>query len=96
MAASRYDKGGATYIHRNVKVTTSLGNPFQDELYKFSDLVLTGEVGNIPVGFEHRPDLISNLFYGTPENWWILMLANGVTDPFEGFNVGDRIVIPKL
>jgi hypothetical protein len=51
-------------------------------------------VGKIPAGFEHRPDLISNLFFGTPGYWWYLMLVNGVTDPFEGFNSGDQILIP--
>ena len=50
----------------------------------------------IPAGFEHRPDLISNVFYGSPSNWWLLMLVNGISDPFEGFNVRDRILIPKI
>jgi hypothetical protein len=53
-------------------------------------------VGYIPAGYEHRPDLISNLFYGSPKNWWLLMLVNSVEDPFEGFNVGDSILIPKI
>lgn len=54
------------------------------------------EVGYIPEGFEHRPDLISNVFYGTPKYWWLLLLANDITDPFEGLNQGDQILIPKL
>ena len=96
MAASRYDKGFVTYTHRDVKISSSVGHPFHDGLHQYSDQVLTGDVGTVPVGFEHRPDLISNVFYGTPENWWLLMMANNVVDPFEGFNVGDTIIIPKL
>ena len=54
------------------------------------------EVGYVPAGYEHRPDLISNVFYGTPKNWWLLMLVNSITDPFEGFNENDQILIPKI
>jgi len=54
------------------------------------------EVGYIPAGFEHRPDLISELFYDTPSFEWLIMMANSIDDPYESLNVGDRILIPKL
>jgi hypothetical protein len=54
------------------------------------------EYGYVPAGFEHRPDLIANVFYGSPKNWWLLCVINNIVDPFEGFNVGERIAIPKL
>jgi len=93
---SRYDQGVVTVSHRNVKVTTSVGNANFDNTVKNLERLFDYDVGYIPNGWEHRPDLISNLFYGTPANWWLLMLVNGVTDPFEQLNVGDRILIPKL
>ena len=54
------------------------------------------KIGFVPAGYAHRPDLISNLFFGTPAYWWLLMEVNNVTDPFEGFDVGDRILIPQI
>jgi|688.fasta_scaffold06158_7 hypothetical protein len=93
---SRYDNGVVKQIHKTATVTTVVGHPYFDYITQFSDSVLSGKVGFVPLGYEHRPDLISTVFYGTPAYWWILMLANNVSDPFEGFNVGDRIVIPNL
>jgi len=52
-------------------------------------------VGFVTAGFEHTPDLLSNVFYGSPDKWWLLMLVNNINDPFEGFKVQDRILIPK-
>lgn len=54
------------------------------------------KVGYIPLGYEHRPDLISDLFYDSPGNDWLIMLFNNIEDPFEGLNVGDKILIPKV
>jgi hypothetical protein len=53
-------------------------------------------VGKIPVGYDSRPDLIANLFFGSPSNWWILCEKNNYFDVFENINIGDRINIPKL
>lgn len=91
-----YVLGVQTIKHRNAKVTTTLNTPDTDDLIKNLDTAYKYEVGYIPAGFEHRPDLISNVFYGTPKNWWLLMQVNSIPDPFEGFNVGDRILIPVL
>lgn len=54
------------------------------------------KVGKIPTGYENRPDLISNLFFGSVDSWWIICEKNSYFDVFENMNVGDRIVIPKL
>lgn len=50
----------------------------------------------VPAGYEHRPDLISNVFYNTPTKDWLIMMYNNIADPFEGLNVGDRILIPII
>jgi hypothetical protein len=57
---------------------------------------VTIEVGYIPAGFEHRPDLISNLFYNTTTKDWLILMFNNITDPFQQLNVNDRILIPMI
>lgn len=93
---TRYTTGQALVDHKGVKVTTSVGSAPQDLLVKYTDRLYEFDIGYIPVGYQHRPDMISELFYNTPGYWWLLMIVNNVPDPFEGFNVGDRIKIPKL
>ncbi len=82
--------------HKNITTNTIVNSKKFDSLLADIDTAFEYEVGYIPAGYEHRPDLISNLFYGSPKNWWLLMLVNGVEDPFEGFNIGDVILIPKI
>jgi hypothetical protein len=82
--------------HRNVLTNTIVNTAgFDDIVFNIED-AYSYEVGYVPAGYEHRPDLISNVFYGSPKNWWLLMLVNNITDPFEGFNTNDRILIPKI
>jgi hypothetical protein len=85
-----------TVTHRNAEVTTILNTKKFDNIIENLDTAYDYEVGYVPAGFEHRPDLISNVFYGSPDKWWLLMLVNNVSDPFEGFKVQDRILIPKV
>tara|TARA_R110000744_G_scaffold17412_2_gene47189 strand:+ start:313 stop:618 length:306 start_codon:yes stop_codon:yes gene_type:complete len=82
--------------HRDVITTTILNTYKFDSILSDLDSAYEYEVGYVPVGYEHRPDLISNIFYGSPKNWWLLMLVNSISDPNEGFKVNDKILIPKL
>ena len=91
-----YALDAVTVKHRGAKITTIVNSPLFDEYIMDMDSIYEYQVGYIPKGYEHRPDLISNLFYGTPKNWWLLMLVNEITDPFEGFKVNQRILIPKI
>lgn len=93
---SRYENGVITQVHKGSSVTTTVGHPYHDYITQFSNSVYSYKVGFVPLEFQHRPDLISNAFYGTPIYWWLIMLVNNVSDPFEGFNVGDKILIPNL
>jgi hypothetical protein len=82
--------------HRNIQTNTIVNASKFDSLLGDLDSAYDYEVGYVPAGYAHRPDLISNVFYGTPKNWWLLMLVNNISDPFEGFNVNDAILIPKI
>lgn len=91
-----YSLDSKTVTHRNAKVKTIFNTKSYDSLLKNLETAYDYEVGFIPAGYEHRPDLISNIFYGTPAYWWLLMLVNSISDPNEGFKVSDRILIPKV
>lgn len=80
--------------HRGVTVTTTVNTPYYENLARNEGFEY--ETGVVPTGVENRPDLISDVFYGTPKYWWLLMLVNNITDPFEGFNIGDTIKIPII
>ena len=82
--------------HRSIITNTIVNTEKFDSILSDIDDAFEYEVGYVPNGYAHRPDLISNVFYGSPKNWWLLMLVNGVDDPFEGFNENDRILIPKI
>jgi hypothetical protein len=91
-----YSLDEVTVQHRNV-VTNTIVNSFKfDSILENIEESYDYDVGYVPAGYAHRPDLISNVFYGSAKNWWLLMLVNNITDPFEGFNEGDRILIPKI
>jgi len=91
-----YALGHVEVEHRNATVTTIVNAPYFDSYIFNMDKIDAYEVGYIPAGYEHRPDLISNIYFGTPKNWWLLMLVNNITDPFEGFKLHERILIPKV
>lgn len=93
---SRYERGFVDYSHKGKVVRSSVGNTNQDNFFSFPANTYTFKIGIIPAGYEHRPDLISNVFYGTPNYWWLILSFNNINDPFEGLNVGDTILIPKL
>ena len=91
-----YELGYGEVFHRNKPTVTSTVS--REANIALSNLIHTFdfEVAYIPVGYEHRPDLISDLFYDSPKNDWLIMLFNNVEDPFEGLNVGDKILLPKM
>lgn len=49
----------------------------------------------ISKGVEFRPDLVSNDYYGFPDNWWRILEANKMMDIWE-FKAGKTILLPKL
>tara|TARA_R100000951_G_C2487871_1_gene133533 strand:+ start:148 stop:453 length:306 start_codon:yes stop_codon:yes gene_type:complete len=91
-----YSLDAVNVQHRGAKVTTTFNSKQFDNILNNLETAYQYDVGYVPKGFEHRPDLISNIFYGTPLNWWLLMIVNNISDPFEGFKVNEKILIPKL
>ena len=64
--------------HRAVTTNTIVNSRKFDSLLLDLDESFEYEVGYVPAGYAHRPDLISNVFYGSPKNWWLLMLVNSI------------------
>ena len=91
----RYDYGSTDIKHKGHVVRTTLNSPFE-EVYNKSTEDTPFEVAKCIQAVEHRPDSISYIFYKTPSLWWYLQTFNGIPDPFEGFNISDRILIPNV
>lgn len=81
--------------HKNKTLATAVTSETYQEYLSTIDSI-PYSVGYIPPGYEHRPDLISDLFYNTTTLDWLILLFNSIDDPFESLNVGDKILLPKL
>jgi len=92
---SRYDYGVKTIKHKGVDITTSVNSEIETTILDKIPNQITYQTGHCPAFTVHRPDTISNIFYGTPSRWWYIQLFNNINDPFEALNGGDRILIPS-
>lgn len=94
----RDSAGMITISHKGKLITTSVGSGVYERSYSGlqANSHRYNKVGKIPVGYNSRPDLITNLFFNTPTSWWRLCERNNYFDIFEQINVGDRILIPKI
>ena len=90
-----YEIGREIIVHKQKRIDTTLHNKNYD---KFLESLFRKPYKIIKVGpgVAHRPDLISNEFYGTPLLFWAILAANDLTDPFEGLNAGDLIKVISL
>lgn len=50
----------------------------------------------VPQHLTKRPDLISNLAYGTPDLWWVIYEFNGIKDPLFELQTGTVLRIPSI
>lgn len=50
----------------------------------------------IPPEYNQRPDLLSQVEYGTPRLWWVFCVRNPdlINDPIEDFVAGLEIYVP--
>lgn len=88
-------KGFENIVHKDKKITISSTSPDFEKFVKQMRFI-SFTVGYIPAGYEHRADLISDLFYNTPIYDWFILYYNNIKDPFNELNVGDRILIPNI
>jgi len=51
----------------------------------------------IPPQFDQRPDLLSQVEYGTPKLWWVFAVRNPdlINDPIQDFVSGLEIYVPS-
>ena len=54
------------------------------------------DVTTVPAGCDGRPDLMSDLLFGTPNLWWAICAVNNITNPLTDFDSGKVIYIPKV
>ena len=81
--------------HRGINIVdTTTSESYHSNVINLDKLPY--DKGTIPPGYEHRPDLISDLFYGSVKLDWLLLLFNNIDDPFQQLNIGDTILIPKV
>lgn len=93
---NRDSYGYAEIEHKGVRMRTSVGSPTYEDFFGGEASLRNFENanGNIPVGYEHRPDLIANLFMESPMSWWIICERNSIFDVFEQLKAGEAIRLP--
>ena len=91
---NHYKIGVNYFKHRDKVISSSLNTDLPNFIKSLDSKEI--EIGYVPAGYEHRPDLISFLFYDTVTYDWMIMMYNNIKDPFQELNVGDRILLPKL
>jgi len=84
--------------HRDKLFTTSVGSRLYESLYCGLGVNLNFPLtpGFIPTGYNHRPDLIANLWSNTPTSWWRICEVNNIFDNFEQLNSKTKIYIPGV
>lgn len=87
--SSRYRKQAVLYYGDKNFITFSIYNR-KEYVVKGNEQVMV-----ITKGIEYRPDLVSQDFYGFPDNWWRILEANKMMDIWD-FKAGKTILLPDL
>ena len=87
--------GHFTIRHKGHPINTSVGSLQYESSFGGSRMGVGLTVKRVPEGYNHRPDLIADLFYGTTSLWWIVCETNSIFDVFEQLNSGDPIYLPR-
>ena len=92
--SSRANFGQVQIFHKGKRMFTSVGSSKYESVYggSIDGLPVTGI---IPLGYDHRPDLIADLFLDTPSAWWIICETNAIFDVFEQLKPGKGIRLPS-
>ena len=93
---SRFDRfsfTATTHRDKPVKnILTSAG--WENIATRLSDT--PSKLALVPNGMEGRPDLIAHSFYGDSNMWWMICVANNISDPFEQLKAGKQIKLPII
>jgi len=76
-------------------VTTSLHTDFFDNFKEVAG-GNSFRVGTVKQYVQHRPDVISDIFYDNSAYWWYLLLYNNISDPFNELNPSTTFLIPDI
>jgi len=96
MANQRDSYGVILITHKGRTIPTTVGSKAYENIFcgLQSRDSFPNRIGNIPAGYNNRPDLISNVWMNTPGLWWLICERNNIFDVFEQLNLQDRIYIP--
>ena len=89
-----YDKGEEVVSHKGKTINTVVHSEsyeaFVEELLEIPSTTWT-----ITKGYNHRPDAIADRFLDSPELFWVILVYNKITNPFEALTIGSKIKIPQ-
>ena len=88
-AGSRYMSQNVIYYGEQRFLTFDLYIRKEYETTNQEDIMV------ISKGYEYRPDLVSQEYYGFPDNWWRILEANNLKDIFD-FKAGTTIMLPVV
>lgn len=78
-----YNTFGYNTEHKGKSVRHIIGGEAFDSMFINLAADPGGSYVRVPATWNGRVDLISNAVYGTPDLWGYIMMANGISDPFE-------------
>lgn len=90
-----YSLGYNTYTHKGKQITSIVGNANADKVFTESNFDSSTKPGIVPPGYKDRPDLMANVLYNSPKDFWLLCLTSNKYDVFEDFSAGERIRLPR-
>ena len=92
---SHYSIGSSVYTHKGKPIRSIVGDPSADKFISRTNFDEQSKPGIVPAGYAFRPDMISSVFLDNPKDLWFICLISNKFDPFEDFNIGERIRLPK-
>lgn len=94
--SSRFFKlGYRPTIHKG-KVTKNIVSSKKWETVALTLRNIPSNIALVPNGMEGRPDLIADKVYGSSSLWWVICVANNISDPFEELKAGNQIILPII
>lgn len=90
-----YKTFGFRTVYKDQTITRIVGNTEFDLAFIRLATNPSNTYVKVPSGWAARPDLIADAVWGNSELWPLIMLANGISDPFE-LKADDILKIPNI